>query len=259
MANLILSLNPDKVLALGDTQYFCGALEAFQKSYDLSWGRFKGITLPVVGNHEYLTEKDTNGVGTGCNESNEHAAGYFKYYGAAAGTLGQGYYGLDLGAWHLIALNSNCGDIGGCLAGSPEDKWLLADLAAHPSKCTLAFWHIPLWSSGGRASPNMARLTQDLYDKTADLILTGHDHDYERFAPQDPSGKPDPARGLRAFVVGTGGANHTPFTSLFANSEVRNADTFGVLKLVLHPTSFEWQFVPEPGKTFTDSGSQACH
>lgn len=259
VANLIMGMNPDKVLALGDVQYYCGGYEAFQKSYDLSWGKFKGVTLPVVGNHEYLTQVESNGVGTGCNDANEHAAGYFKYYGPAAGTRGQGYYSVDAGTWHLIALNSNCSEIGGCGSGSPQDRWLLADLAGHPAKCTLAFFHIPLWSSGGRASKNMQRLTQDLYDKDVDVILTGHDHIYERFAAQDPTGKPDAARGIRAFVVGTGGANHTDIADIFPNSEVRNADTFGALKLTLHPAGYDWQFIPETGRPFTDAGSGACH
>jgi hypothetical protein len=242
------------VIALGDNQYYCGGYSAFQQAYDLSWGRVKSITHPAVGNHEYLTSG-----GTGCNSSNTGAAGYFKYFGAAAGDPTKGYYSLTIGAWHVVALNSNCSSAGGCGSTSPQYNWLRADLAAHPTACTLAYWHIPLYSSGGRASSNMRKLWQVLYDNNADLILEGHDHTYERFAPQNALAGLDTARGLRSFIVGTGGANHTSFTTVAANSEVRNASTFGVLKLTLHATSYAWQFIPEAGKTFTDSGSASCH
>ena len=187
------------------------------------------------------------------------AAGYFNYFGSAAGQPGQGYYSFDIGTWHIIALNSNCGDAGGCSATSPQGVWLANDLKTHTNFCTLAFWHIPLFSSGGRANNNSKAFWQLLYDNNADLILSAHDHIYERFAPQTPSGTLDTTRGIREFIVGTGGANHTSIVSVAANSEVRNADTFGVLELTLHPTSYDWQFVPEAGKTFTDSGSTACH
>jgi hypothetical protein len=253
-ANLIGAIQPSAVLDLGDNQYYCGSLTAFQQSYQLSWGNFKSITHPSVGNHEYLTSG-----GTGCDSTNTNAAGYFTYFGSAAGQQGQGYYSYDIGTWHLIALNSNCGNAGGCGASSPQGQWLTADLAAHSNMCTLAYWHIPVWSSGGRASSNMLALTTILYNNNADLILDAHDHDYERFAPQDPSGNLDLTRGIRSFVVGTGGANHTSFTTIFPNSEVRNDTTFGVLKLTLHPSSFDWNFVPVPGQTFTDSGTQNCH
>ncbi len=253
-SNLILNINPAAVLPLGDNQYYCGGYAAFQQSYDQSWGRVFGITHPAVGNHEYLTSG-----GTGCDSTNTGAAGYFKYFGAAAGSPSQGYYSFDIGAWHLIALNSSCSSAGGCGSTSPQGQWLAADLAAHPNKCTLAYWHIPVWSSGGRASSNMKTLTQILYDNNADVVLTAHDHDYERFAPQNPQGQLDTARGIRAFVVGTGGANHTSFTTVFPNSQVRNDTTFGVLKLTLHASSYDWQFVPESGATFTDSGTTACH
>lgn len=243
-SDVAMQQSPAAALVLGDTQYEVGALAAFQQSYDPSWGRLKSITHPAVGNHEYLTA---------------NASGYYGYFGAAAGAPNKGYYSFDLGAWHLIALNSQCSSIGGCGPGSPQDTWLRADLAAHPNKCTLAYWHIPLWSSGGRASPNMAVVTQDLYAAHADVVLTGHDHIYERFAPQDAKGNADPVNGIRAFVVGTGGADHTTVATIAKNSEVRNVDTFGVLKLTLHSSSYDWQFVPEPGGTFTDSGSQACH
>jgi Calcineurin-like phosphoesterase len=250
-SDLLVNTGLDAVLPLGDNQYECGGYQAFLQSYDLSWGRVKSITHPVVGNHEYL-----NSGGTDCASS---ATGYFTYFGAAAGNPSQGYYSYDIGAWHVIAINSNCSDAGGCGSTSPQGQWLEADLNAHSNFCTLAYWHIPLFSSGGRAEANTQSIWQTLYNHNADLILNGHDHIYERFAPQAPNGTLDTARGIREFIVGSGGANHTTIASLAANSEVQNVDTFGVLKLTLHPTSYDWQFVPEAGRTFTDTGTTACH
>ncbi len=249
----LLTANLAAVLPLGDNQYYCGSLAAFNASYDLSWGARKAITRPAVGNHEYLTQG-----GTGCDATNGGAAGHFAYFGANAGSAGAGWYSFDVGAWHLIALNSNCGDAGGCSANSPQGKWLAADLAAHRTACTLAYWHIPLFSSGGRAASNSKAFWDQLYAAGADVILTGHDHTYERFARQTPSGVADPVAGIREFVVGTGGANHTSFSTTVANSEVRNSTTYGVLRLTLHATSYDWQFVPESGASFSDSGSEAC-
>ena len=253
-ANLVTGINPAAVLPLGDNQYYCAGYDAFLQSYDLTWGGFRSITHPSVGNHEYLTSG-----GTGCNSGNAGANGHFTYFGAAAGQRGQGYYSYDIGTWHIIALNSNCGDAGGCSASTPQGRWLAADLAAHHTACTLAYWHIPLFSSGGRASSNSRALWTQLYNNDADLILSAHDHIYERFAPQTPTGVVDTVRGIREFIVGTGGANHTSLSSTAAHSEVRNASTYGVLKLTLHPTSYDWQFVPEAGQPFTDSGTTACH
>jgi hypothetical protein len=166
---------------------------------------------------------------------------------------------VDIGAWHLIALNSNCSDAGGCSSSSPQGQWLAADLAAHPNFCTLAYWHIPVFSSGGRASSNMRSIWQTLYNNNVDVVLAGHDHIYERFAPQTADGILDSARGIREFIVGSGGANHTSLAAIFPNSEVRDTSTYGVLKLTLHPTGYDWQFVPEAGKTFTDAGTGNCH
>ena len=253
-SDLLVGANLAAVLDLGDNQYYCGGYQAFLQSYDPSWGRVKSITYPAVGNHEYLTSG-----GTDCNPANAGAAGYFNYFGAAAGQPGHGYYSYDIGTWHLIALNSNCGDAGGCGATSPQGIWLANDLKTHANFCTLAYWHIPLFSSGGRANNNSKTFWQLLYDNNADLILSAHDHTYERFAPQTPSGTLDTSRGIREFIVGSGGANHTSFVTIAANSEVRNASTFGVLEITLHPTSYDWQFVPEAGQTFTDSGTTACH
>ena len=258
-SDLLVNAGLAAVLPLGDVQYYCGGYQAFLQSYDLSWGRVKAISRPVVGNHEYLTTPDPSGPSTGCDITNDGAAGYFDYFGAAAGNPGQGYYSYDIGAWHLIALNSNCTDAGGCGPLSPQGKWLQADLAAHPNFCTLAYWHTPFFSSGGRAEINSKDLWQILYDNNVDLILNGHDHIYERFAPQDPNGIADPIRGIRQFTVGTGGSNHTSLAAIAANSEVRDTTTYGVLKLTLHATSYDWRFVPEVGQSFSDSGTGFCH
>lgn len=256
-SNLLVNAGLSAVLDLGDNQYFCGGYQAFLKSYDLSWGKVKSITHPSVGNHEYLT---TGGTGTtGCTTSNEGAAGYYKYFGSAAGPADKGYYSFNVGSWHIIALNTNCSDVGGCSSGSAQYNWLKSDLAANPNNCTLAFWHIPLFSSGGRANSSSRPLWQLLYNANADVILNGHDHIYERFAPQTASGSADSARGIREFVVGTGGANHTSIASVAANSQVRNTSTYGVLRLTLHASSYDWKFLPEAGKSFTDSGTGTCH
>lgn len=244
-SDLLVAGGFDAVLALGDLQYEDGALAKFQASYDSSWGRVKPITRPVVGNHEYLVSPGT---------------GYYTYFGAAAGDPAKGWYSFDLGAWHVVALNSNCSSIGGCGPGSPQETWLAADLAAHPGVCTLAAWHQPRFSSGNHGDdPAYDAFWRDLYDAGADVVLNGHDHEYERFAPQTPDGAADPERGVREFVVGTGGKNQTPFPLVRANSEVRSTGTFGVLKLTLHAASYDWEFVPAPPGTFTDSGSAPCH
>lgn len=257
VSDLLVDAGLAAVLDLGDNQYYCGGYDAFLQSYDKSWGRVKGITKPAVGNHEYITDSASDR--TGCDPTNDGAAGYYRYFGAAAGDPTKGYYSYDVGTWHAIVLNSSCSKAGGCGPTSPQGKWLRADLAAHQNFCTLAYWHIPLYSSGGRASSTYKTFWDALYAADADLVLAGHDHIYERFAPQDPSGAKDLARGLREFVVGTGGANHTSLTGTKPNSELRNTDTFGVLMLTLHPTGYDWKFVPEAGKTFTDSGTAACH
>ncbi len=245
-SDLLLGLDPDAVLTLGDNQYENGALAKYRQSYGPSWGRLKAKTKPAPGNHEYLTSK---------------AAGYFGYFGAVAGDPSKGYYSYDVGSWHLISLNSNCSQAGGCGVGSPQEAWLRADLAAHPTTCALAYWHHPRFSSGEHGShATMAALWQALQDGGAEIVLSGHDHDYERFAPQDADGTLDAANGIRQFVVGTGGKNHYPISgTILSHSQVHNDDTFGVLALTLRPSGYDWRFVPEPGKTFTDSGSASCH
>ncbi len=238
---------PGTVFAAGDLAYPDGSDEQFAKCYGPTWGRFKDRTRPAPGNHEYHSDG---------------ASGYVRYFGAVAGDPKKAYYSYDLGAWHIIVLNSECKDVGGCGAGSRQEQWLRQDLNAHPAKCTLAYWHKPLFSSGAAHGndPEIKPLWDALYEANADVVLNGHDHDYERFSPQDPSGKSDPQRGIREFVVGTGGKNsHRSFASPKPNSEVRQADTFGVLKLTLHAAGYDWEFVPEAGKTFTDLGTGTCH
>ena len=241
----LLDQLPGTVMAVGDLAYPDGSKENFV-CYDKTWGRAKSRTRPAVGNHEFHSA---------------HGTPYFDYFGAAAGDPKTGYYSYELGTWHVVVLNSECQDVGGCEAGSPQEKWLRADLATHPVACTLAYWHKPLFSSGSAHGNDLTvkPLFQALYDANADLVINGHDHDYERFAPQTPDGAADAARGIREFVAGTGGKNHRPFGEPKRNSEVRDATAFGVLKLTLKPSGYDWQFIPEAGKTFTDSGSGNCH
>jgi chitodextrinase len=243
-SNIFFNTPLAAVLPLGDNQYEDGTQWKYMQSYDASWGRVMSLTRPVPGNHEYGTQ---------------NAAGYFAYFGLIAGDPTKGYYSFDVGAWHVIALNSECAAIGGCGATSPQTVWLTNDLAAHPSSCTLAYWHRPRFSSGVNGTDDaFATWWFRLYNAGADVVLAGHDHDYERFAPQD-DGQHAVANGIREFIVGTGGEEHGAFTTATPNSQVFNADTFGALKMTLHPTSYDWQFVPAGGGTFTDSGSDTCH
>lgn len=233
------------VVTLGDNAYESGSTRQFANCYAPTWGRFKDRTRPAPGNHDY----ETNG-----------AAAYFAYFGEAAGTPGEGWYSYDLGAWHVVVLNSNCDDVGGCDAGSVQERWLRSDLAAHPAPCTLAYWHHPRFSSGQHGnSEEMGAIWQTLYDAGADVVLSGHDHDYERFVAQDPKGSADPGRGIVEFVVGTGGRGLRDFDGKRPNSEVRDHNSYGVLKLTLHPTGYDWAFVPIPDHSFQDAGSAACH
>jgi len=254
VSDLLVGGGFSAVLALGDNQYDCASLGAMQGAFDPSWGRVKSLIRPVPGNHEY---NNTSVYGdTGCTGD---AAGYFDYFGAAAGPRGRGYYSYDVGSWHVIALSSECYAISGCGAGSPEEQWLRADLAASTATCTLAYWHKPRWSSGNSGSITaMDALWRALADGGVELLLAGHDHHYERFAPLGADGSPT-ADGVREFVVGTGGKEHYGITSPISNSLVRNTDTFGVLAISLDQASYEWSFLPETGQTFTDSGSSACH
>jgi hypothetical protein len=233
------------VFADGDMPHSNGTDADYAKAYDPVWGRFRTRTIPVPGNHDYQSLK---------------GAGYFNYFGPAAGDQTKGYYSLDLGAWHIVVLNSNCWTVS-CSAGSGQETWLKNDLATHTQACTLAFWHEPLYTSSTVVGPNtnVQPLFQDLYNANVDLVVNGHAHNYERFAPQDANGKLDTTKGIIEIVTGTGGTSHFPFGTIAANSLVRNSDTFGLLRLTLHPSSFDWQFIPVAGKTFTDSGTQVCH
>ena len=243
-AKLLDTLAPTKVLTTGDNAYESGTLSEFNSYYDPTWGRHKAKTSPAAGNHEYKTSG---------------ASGYFDYFGAAAGERQRGYYSFNVGAWHFVALNSNCSQVGGCGAGSPQEHWLRADLAANPASCTAAYWHHPRFSAGNYSDDTTYQpLWQALYDAKADVVLNGHDHNYQRYRPMDPAGNADALRGIREFVVGTGGRSHYALKP-DSDREVGNGDTYGVLKLTLHSDSYDWEFKPEAGKAFTDSGSAACH
>ena len=259
----LLDSIPGTVFTLGDNAYPSGRARDYSRCYAPTWGRHKRRTHPVPGNHEY----DVPG-----------ATGYFDYFGVAAGDSGKGYYTYELGDWHIVALNSNLavtteseqehrqepGDrpivARQAELASEQEQWLRADLAAHPKRCTLAYFHHPRFSSGTShgSDPQMQPLWQVLYDAGADVVLTGHEHNYERFAPQTPDGRADSARGIREFVAGTGGGPLYQFGPPIANSEVRSM-SYGVLKLTLGVRSYEWQFIPIAGGTFTDSGSAPCH
>jgi acid phosphatase type 7 len=235
---------PGAVFAAGDDAYPDGTPAQFHECYAPTWGLFRDRTMPAPGNHDFVTPG---------------GAGYFGYFGRAAGTAGEGWYSKDFGGWHIVVLNSNCGIVG-CGPGSAQLTWLQEDLAAHPAACTLAIWHHPRFSSGHHGDDLSVTPFWDVLEQAgADLVINGHDHDYERFGPQDPNGTAEPGRGIREFVVGTGGATLRPFGPTKPNSEVRDAGTYGVLVLSLHPDSYEWRFVPIAGETFTDAGSGTCH
>jgi hypothetical protein len=227
---------PGTVFTIGDNAYEEGSSAQFANCYNPTWGRFKDRTKPIPGNHEYMTSD---------------ASGYFNYFDNIPS-----YYAYDLGAWRIYALNSEI-DVS---AASPQVLWLIADLAANPRQCVLAYWHQPRWSSGNHHGSNSIYqpLWQILSTAGAELVLNGHEHSYERFAPMNADGQADP-QGMREFVVGTGGAELYSFGQVLPTSEVRNNTSYGVLKLTLGSTGYDWQFLPAAGSTFTDSGSGICY
>jgi 3',5'-cyclic AMP phosphodiesterase CpdA len=235
----LLDRLPGTVFTAGDNAYMSGRMEDFRNCYDPTWGRHRGRTHPVAGNHEY----ESGG------------AGYFNYFGASAGSNGLGYYSFAEGPWRVIALNSEVPSG----SGSPQMEWLRAELSDTPTACTAVIWHRPLFSSGPNGdNPDMRDVWRTLYEFNVDLVINGHDHTYERFAPQDPNGRPDSARGIREFIVGTGGAPLSAFQTIRANSEVRAA-VWGVAVFTLNDRGYRWQFVPIEGADFQESGSASCH
>jgi hypothetical protein len=244
-ADLVASID-GIVFTLGDNAYERGTFEEFQECYGPTWGRpsIKDRTMPVVGNHEY----ETSG-----------ADAYFRYFGAAAGNPDEGWYAYDAGAWRIYAINSNCAEIGGCEAGSAQERWLREDLAANQRACVAAMWHHPRFSSGEHGNnDNMADIWRTLQDAGAELALAGHDHSYERFGPQDAGGRADEG-GLVEYVVGTGGRDPYRFRSPQPNSLIRETPVFGVLRLELRPHGYDFEFLAVAGDGFTDSGTGTCH
>jgi 3',5'-cyclic AMP phosphodiesterase CpdA len=233
------------ILVLGDLAYDRGTREEFRDCYAPSWGRHRERTYPVPGNHEYGTAG---------------AAPYFEFFGERGGKPGEGWYSFDLGSWHVIALNSNCGAVG-CTPGSPQETWLRNDLASHSSLCTLAYWHHPRFTSGKTHGNNIAvgALWNALHEHNAEMVLSGHEHNYERFAPLDPGGNPEPARGVRQFVAGTGGRGLYPIETIKPGSEAHSDGVHGVLTLTLKRDSYSWKFLSVGSADPLDEGETACH
>ena len=243
----LLGKIPGTVYTLGDNAYTYGTAEDFKNCYDPTWGKYRERTRPTVGNHEYYTAG---------------AKPYFDYFGARAGKPSRGYYSYDRGAWHIIALNSNCKKVGGCGRRSTQGRWLRKDLANHPSRCTLAYFHHPLYATGkGTATGQVKPFWRILYKRGAEIILSGHAHRYERYAPLTPGGVRDPENGIRQFVVGTGGnsGGGEIYHKNAPGLQVVKLRTPGVLRLDLGADSYTWKFVPIAGKTFTDSDTDQCH
>ena len=229
------------VLTLGDNTYPVGLPIEFNNCYDATWGRFKERTYPSPGNHDYYTPA---------------AIGYYGYFGALAGPERRGYYSVEIGQWHVVSLNSNLKDD----EQKKQMAWLKADLAQHKTRCTLAYWHHPVYSSGGHGNNAvMKEAWKILYEAGTEVVLVSHDHDYERFAPLNSAGKQDEERGIREFVVGTGGAKTTPLALRKPNSDVSDNSSNGVLKMVLKETGYEWEFLPVAGDSFSDRGAALCH
>ena len=250
----ILARHPEAIVqTLGDNAYDKGTPRQFG-CYDDSWGVALERTHPALGGHDYMTPK---------------AAGYFEYFADVLAPFAptatdptRGWYAYDLGEWRVIVLNSICDEVGGCDAASPQVAWLRAELADHPAECSLAVIHNPRFSSGRKENePRVQPLWEELYAAGAELVLSGDNHAYERLAPMTPTGRPDGAAGIRQFVVGTGGRSHYLFSEgeIHPNTETGDDDTFGVLRLTLHPGAYSWEFLPVEGKTYTDTGREECH
>lgn len=240
----VVAVNPGRVTiaAVGDLAYETGTAQEFAARYDPTWGRHRDITLPVPGNHEYKTPG---------------ATGYYAYWGARAGEPGLGYYAQDVGAWRVYALNSEIAHGN----GSAQVQWLRSDLARHPAVCVLAFTHHPRFSSGSHGSDaGLTGIWQALQDAGAEILLGGHDHNYQRFAPQTATGVRDDGRGVRQWVVGMGGIGLYRFDRPIANSEAWDTGGYGVLQLTLHPASYDFRYLGVDGNAYTDSGTGiACH
>lgn len=235
---------PGTVFTAGDNVYVAGLPLEYTACYDPSWGRHKARTRPAPGNHDY----DTPG-----------ALGYFAYFGGAAGAPDRGYYAYRAGDWQVIVLNGECDAIGGCGKGSPQEQWLRSELTTRPADCTLAIFHYPLFNSGSKGPNPVGRdLWQALYEHDAEIVVSGDEHLYERFAPTDPAGRAT-AQGIRQFTVGTGGAPLSKFAAIQPNSEARIAGVYGVIELTLSASSYSWQFRPVAGQTVTDLGTAPCH
>lgn len=241
-APLVKAMNPAALILAGDNAYDSGTLSEYNNKYNPQYGQFKSITYPTPGNHEYRTSG---------------AAGYFDYFGSRAGERGKGYYSFDVGDWHFVALNSEISHG----TGSTQEQWLRRDLQANTKPCTAAYWHTPRFSRGDHGdNTGIQPLFQALYDNRADIVVTGHDHNYQRFAPSKPSGTRDDANGIRQFVIGTGGRGFYSFeNSSAAVTEASNANTFGVGKMSLSATGYRVDFVPVAGRTYTDTVSGTCH
>jgi acid phosphatase type 7 len=236
----LLATIPGTIFTLGDNVYPDGNAAMYSSCYGTTWGRFRTRTRPSPGNHDYLTAGATP---------------YFNYFGSAAGPRGRGYYSYDYGTWHIVSLNSEVA----AYAGSAQERWLRQDLATNPKRCTLAYWHKPLFSSGSMgASTGVRAIWQALYDRGVEVALNGHDHDYERFAPQTPTGSVNLAHGIRQFVVGTGGAPLLAFKTTFRNSQFRYNKSHGILKLTLSDGSYGWKFIAVSGAVI-DAGQATCH
>ena len=252
-SDLLLRTDLTRILIPGDTQYERGELGAYRVSFDPTWGRLKPLIRPVPGNHEYET------LG---------AAGYFDYfngegqYDGPAGKRDEGYYSFDVGTWHIVGLNSECLNVAGfCGPQSRQARWLREDLLRNRRPCTLGFWHGPRFTSGRFSEERESVLPfwDALYVADGDLVVNGHEHFYERFAPQTPHGIPDARRGLRQFIAGMGGRGHHDFVRVERNSEFRDNQTLGVLMLTLKARGYDWQLVRAPGGSVIDSGSGVCH